>query len=695
MRSVFDWVKSHYLSEYLYFCRYGLLAVVTVFLLPFIAPAIAPAMLANLFVVDAIGVFFVTLIGLLAAMSGVYILLLTWRSVPARHELPFKRGREWRLEIKSFVSRPILTRRRTIVAGMIAIPLIIAVVWQSSSDLPDATFAAALGLVAAALTRELGSMLADLRVSRRGLVTIRRLDPITSVIPTWRIYQRLPIAIRVLHLRAGAFFLAALLVYALIGYGSRPGSDVIPGQVPTLAYVLNIIMLLTWVMGALAFLCDRARVPIVLPIVVGLLLIQAVFPNDHVYRVEAYSGTPPTGTTSDAIRARHGGSPERPLVVVTASGGGIAASLWTGRVLEGITSSLPEFSDQVDVLSAVSGGTVATMLYVDRYANAGNTTANEVASIKMLAAEPSLSAVGWGLAYPDLWRNVLPPFIKESDRGSAQEVAWDRRLLNPGTLLRSWDQSVLDGDRPLPLFSATAQESGGRIVFAPLEIDEPSSGSGWTPGATRMRLEHLYDAHGCPVDVRVATAARLSSAFPFVSPHAQASKPISAGTIHAADGGYYDNSGIVTAIEVVDAFLATTEKASRPNRVVLVEIRTGEDPAILASRLPQRASGGIVNALRGPIDTLYNARTATQISRTRMELDLLARHWEREHGVEFVHVVFQLSGKLPLSWKLTQEEGDAIESHWPLLPLPPGGTPFGDTVRSNHDSLVKLLSAMR
>lgn len=691
MKRMLDWMKSHHFTEYVYFCRYGIIAAAVILMLPVVAPAMAPTMLGNLFVVNAIGVFFVTLLAVLAAMSAVYVILLTWRSVPARHELAFRRNSSWSDAQTEASSGPILTRPRVVFACALALPIVVVVVWRSSSPFLQAVISSVIGFAAAVLTRELGSMLGDLRVGSRGLMALRRLDRLTQYIPFWRIYQELPEPIRLQHLRAGSFFLAALLVYAVVGFASRPGNALLAGAVPTLAFLLNIVMLLTWVLGVLAFICDRPRVPILVPIAALLLGIQLVAPNDHVYRVVPYVGAPPTETTSDALRARHGGDPDRPLVVVTASGGGIAASLWTGRVLEGLTAALPEFHTHIDMLSAVSGGGVTTMLYADRFTDGSVATTADVARVKQLAAQPSLSAVGWGLAYPDLWRNVVPPLIRESDRGSAQEIAWDQRLLAPGTTLRSWDASVLEGERPLPLFSATTQETGGRLVFSPIRIDQPATGLAWSSGVTRMRTEHLADANGSPIDIRVATAARLSSAFPFVSPHARANTPLANGKLHIADGGYYDNSGIVTAAEIIDAFLTTTPGAELPEKVILIEIRTGEDAAILAERAPKRPSGGIVNAIRGPLDTLYNARTATQISRTRMELDLLETTWQSLYGITLVHAVFQLSGDFPLSWKLTAEEAALIESHWPIAgQLPPPGNAFGDTVRGNRASLANI-----
>ena len=56
---------------------------------------------------------------------------------------------------------------------------------------------------------------------------------------------------------------------------------------------------------------------------------------------------------------------------------------------------------------------------------------------------------------------------------------------------------------------------------------------------------------GSATDIAIATAARLSAAFPFVSPAARPKPrstrlqpfPQGAENLHLVDGGYFDNSG--------------------------------------------------------------------------------------------------------------------------------------------------------
>ncbi|MBI4724285.1 MAG: hypothetical protein HY765_04670 [Rhodomicrobium sp.] len=55
------------------------------------------------------------------------------------------------------------------------------------------------------------------------------------------------------------------------------------------------------------------------------------------------------------------------------------------------------------------------------------------------------------------------------------------------------------------------------------------------------------------IDVRLSTAAGMSSRSPFVSPHAVIRDRQAQVADSAVDGGYFDNSGVVTAMEIASA----------------------------------------------------------------------------------------------------------------------------------------------
>ena len=64
------------------------------------------------------------------------------------------------------------------------------------------------------------------------------------------------------------------------------------------------------------------------------------------------------------------------------------------------------------------------------------------------------------------------------------------------------------------------------------------------------------------VDVRLSTAAGVSSRAPFVSPHADVRDRRSQLADSVVDGGYFDNSGIVTALDIAHGLKALDARLS-------------------------------------------------------------------------------------------------------------------------------------
>ena len=75
------------------------------------------------------------------------------------------------------------------------------------------------------------------------------------------------------------------------------------------------------------------------------------------------------------------------------------------------------------------------------------------------------------------------------------------------------------------------------------------------------------------VDLKLVTAARLSATFPCTCPHSRpdVAPDFTGRVFRAVDGGYYDNSGIVSALDVVNEWLRRRGRAA--TKIALVEIR--------------------------------------------------------------------------------------------------------------------------
>jgi len=339
------------------------------------------------------------------------------------------------------------------------------------------------------------------------------------------------------------------------------------------------------------------------------------------------------------------------VIVVAANGGGIQAAAWTAQVLTGLSEDLPgRFSPAVRFISAVSGGSVGVMHFVNAYGRAEG-----FAGVLGHAMESSLDEVAWGLVYPDLWRTIIPPVVKRwrTGRGQALEEAWKQRDRGLDAPLASWEDGVQSGDRPAVVFNATLAEKGVRLLASTASLDE-NQGLKESHRA-RLNFETLYPEH----DLTVATAVRLSATFPYVTPAARADAP--GDQPHVVDGGYFDNFGMSTLVEWLDA--ALTSCADQVKHVLVVQIRGAKVRTATAARMKQVSARGWFYQVFAPIATMLNVRGAGQVSHNETEYGLLQRAWAGK--VDLRSVVLEFPGDdPPTSWHLTEEQKKAIVKAW-------------------------------
>src|SRR5262249_49325579 len=121
-----------------------------------------------------------------------------------------------------------------------------------------------------------------------------------------------------------------------------------------------------------------------------------------------------------------------------------------------------------------------------------------------------------------------------------------------GKLLSEFLPSDTNGWRPLLLFNGTSVDTGRRIIVSSLEPTHDG----------RRLFTDAYDFYelACPgkdgappsCDLKLSTAVSMSARFPFVSP---AGTIAFEGTVadRIVDGGYFENSGAQTALELAHA----------------------------------------------------------------------------------------------------------------------------------------------
>jgi hypothetical protein len=449
--------------------------------------------------------------------------------------------------------------------------------------------------------------------------------------------------------------LAFLLVYTVFGLGKlaaltceansiAPCTGLAAWEPSTLACLLALLTLACYAGAGVTFFIDRFRVPLLATAAVLLMLGQDWPGADYYYDVTPAPTTRTAPPEPSAILARAGDT----AVVVAASGGGIHAAAWTAAVLSRLALDSPQqFTKQLRLVSAVSGGSVGTMHVVDAMRRKVFDAVPKRAAFDP-AARSSLDDIAWGLTYPDLLRLAVP-FVSLRDRGWAAEHAWARGNPDLREPLRSWEQATAAGALPAIIFNATLEETGGRLMITTSNIPVPR-------GPGRVTFRELYSEH----DIAVVTAARLSSTFPIVSPAARIGAWVPfADRYHVVDGGYYDNFGVSSLADWLEAALP----GSGVRRVLVVQIRG----PIAAGDAPADNARGFFHELTAPVLTLTHFRNAAQIAHNTTELRLLCRAAPPEVTIENVDFQYPES-EVPLSWHLTAAQQDRV---WDLAECDP------------------------
>lgn len=426
--------------------------------------------------------------------------------------------------------------------------------------------------------------------------------------------------------------------------------------IPALGWVMALLLAVGWTLGGLAFLLDGHGISTLLLLSGGIagyyVIAQPLWIERHSYR--AYRRTlVAAAATPGEILSGLWKTDRRPVVVICASGGGIHAAAWCAHLLEELERRVPDFRSRVALTSSVSGGSVGCFYFQAAH---GRSVPN--GELFRMAASSSLDFAAWGFVFRDLLRYVIPmgDWFRVGNRSWALEKAW-RRFQVAGVpedwldvRLECWRAETSALERPAAVFNATLVETGERFVIATADL-------GVAPGQGRQFLT-LYPEH----TVRASTAANLSAAFPLVSPAAsiwtgEEPSPIpKPDRYHVVDGGYYDNFGIVSALDFLESGLGRLpEEHRRGKNVVLLRIEGFRRPPD-----PPNSGTGLLFQPVAPLKTMFGMRSSSQRARNELELELATERWRAQGvGIETVGLRYPHPGA-PLSWHLTDKQKQAI-----------------------------------
>ncbi len=378
-------------------------------------------------------------------------------------------------------------------------------------------------------------------------------------------------------------------------------------------------------LGSIAtWIHERHGVPIA-PIALALAAFYSIWNDSHLVR--RITGDPsPVAARRDIptqFKLWRADSASGQLVLVAASGGGLRAAYWTAVSLAALQDSIPDFNRHVFAISSVSGGSVGASVYAalvrDSAASPGKvkcldtgTTRSFSHCVRDFMAEDYLSPVLAKMVGPDFVQAFLPFPWRQLDRSLGLEESWEdsyEKVTGMPTWRRGFLALYRGGLAPLTVpalfLNTTHVETGKRYITTPL-----TRGDSTPPLGGRKQTMHdsqdLLELMGS--DLPLSTAAHNSARFTYVSPAGRIQRGDTIEYGHVVDGGYFENSGLATLREILEAIRSVDDSS----RAIVLYLCNDPLPCRTKPKrdsLPVMARSAVVDWL-SPIRALLSTRDA-------------------------------------------------------------------------------------
>ena len=283
--------------------------------------------------------------------------------------------------------------------------------------------------------------------------------------------------------------------------------------------------------------------------------------------------------------------PAVPLVLVSSSGGGVRAAVWTSFVMDRtfgfreqqeLPEGCPLFGIEAEngrasslfALSGISGGGLGFVEYVGQLLEGEVTPGSAEGRIYQHLSDDSLApTLAWMLFVESAWSLIR--FDADRDRGDILEESWRRQWPE-----RTLDRDFLDvrvPDAPLLLLNGASAETGCRfngsvldangrardetVVTGCLEMPSLEGASGAVLPSTIDLVDFLCDDDR---EISLAAAALFTARFPGISPVGEVEQcsvktddvaPVDEARdpspeTFVVDGGYLEGSGTATVLDL-------------------------------------------------------------------------------------------------------------------------------------------------
>lgn len=341
-----------------------------------------------------------------------------------------------------------------------------------------------------------------------------------------------------------------------------------------------------------------------------------------------------------------------PVYFITAEGGALRTGAFTAMLLARLQDSFPCFKNDIYAFSTVSGGSVGISFFnAITYLEPNNATkgprfyqdvTNEFFRQDQLS--PALAK----LFYADILNDFWPDHIENFDRAIALEKSWEHSYAN--VFSRAYDKNIFStnflscynsatsGQKILPAWfiNTTEVETGLQCYISNVKADS---------FVLARQRDLLFEK--MRYGINYSTAVNFSTRFPLFSPSA-ALYQNDDQIYHYVDGGYVENTGSKTMLEVIQ-YLHDSIK-SKNIRPYVIQLRFSDSDS---AKFPKT---GFLNEVNSILTGIYNTRTGSSAT----NIELLKREVGKLNG-EIIQVPLPVSSKdVPMSWVFSKRSFDQL-----------------------------------
>lgn len=340
-----------------------------------------------------------------------------------------------------------------------------------------------------------------------------------------------------------------------------------------------------------------------------------------------------------------------PVVFVCAEGGALRTGAFTALSLSLIHDSVynnfdhTDFSRSIYAYSGVSGGALGTSFYnaVTSKSNPDELIDHSTDSLaREFFNEDFLSPVIGKMFYGELINLFSPWHIERFDRAIALEKAWENafddllKTQNGNNVFSStWEDNYNTGKVAPALFINTSEvETGTQCWISNVTTNNFALNK-------HLRLERDMFRKHLTQHINYSTAINFSTRFPLFSP-AACIKENDVRKRHYVDGGYIENTGAGTMLEIMQTLTPQFEKHNIKPYVLM--LRYNEDNGKISSI-------NLANEISEIINGIYNTRGG----RSKMAVAQLEHFVKDSLNGQVIELAIGKSGKdVPMNWVFSE-----------------------------------------